>query len=112
MQKPREMKIQMGLNTDKATVVGIEAHDTHFIAGEVIHVVEYWAYNQAIYELDKAKAQRDEADKDQLFHKKKNQQLTEDLKTAVKYLREGKAKFTPNTDNSFVDDFLTKYKDL
>lgn len=28
---------------------------------EGIHVVEYWAYNQVIYELDKAKADRDKA---------------------------------------------------
>lgn len=35
-----------------------------------------------------------------------------DLKRAVQYLREGKARFAPNTDNSHVDGFLAKYADL
>lgn len=35
-----------------------------------------------------------------------------DLKTAVKFLREGKARFTPNTTNSLVDDFLERMKGL
>lgn len=35
--------------------------------------------------------------------------MARELKTAVKYLREGKAKFAPHTDNSFVDDFLKKH---
>lgn len=39
-------------------------------------------------------------------------QIKEELKTAVKYLREGKAKFSPHTTNSDVDVFLEKYKDL
>ncbi len=32
--------------------------------------------------------------------------ILEKLKTAIKFLNEGKAKFSPNTTNSFVDDFL------
>ncbi len=38
--------------------------------------------------------------------------LVDDLTKAVKYLREGKTKFAPTTDNSLVDDLLSKYKDL
>lgn len=34
------------------------------------------------------------------------------LAKAVQFLREGKAKFTPNTTNSFVDDFLADYEAL
>jgi hypothetical protein len=41
-----------------------------------------------------------------------NIRLNEDLKRAVQYLREGKAKFAAGTTNSFVDDFLEKYKEL
>ena len=39
-------------------------------------------------------------------------QLKEELKTAVKYLREGKTKFSPSTTNSDVDAFLEKHKSL
>jgi hypothetical protein len=35
-----------------------------------------------------------------------------ELRTAVQYLRQGKARFSPNTTNSLVDDFLNKHKDL
>ena len=35
-----------------------------------------------------------------------------ELATAILYLRAGKAKFTPNTTNSFVDDFLQKHAGL
>ncbi len=42
----------------------------------------------------------------------KVRELVADLEAAVKYLREGKAKFAPNTDNSFVDDFLKKYESV
>lgn len=35
--------------------------------------------------------------------------LESELKTAVQYLREGKAQFMPHTTNSFVDDFITKH---
>jgi len=41
---------------------------------------------------------------------KKNRELKEQLKQAVQYLREGKAKFTPNTTNSFVDEFLKRHE--
>jgi hypothetical protein len=37
------------------------------------------------------------------------EELKEDLEKAIKYLREGKAKFAPHTSNSFVDDLLVKY---
>ncbi len=37
--------------------------------------------------------------------------LANELKLAVQYLREGKAKFTPGTTNSHVDDFLSKHLD-
>lgn len=40
------------------------------------------------------------------------EQLKEELQTAVKYLREGKARFSPNTTNSDVDLFLEKHRDL
>jgi len=35
-----------------------------------------------------------------------------ELATALLYLKQGKAKFTPNTTNSFVDDFLQKHAGL
>jgi hypothetical protein len=35
--------------------------------------------------------------------------LREDLRTAIALLREGKQKFSPNTTNSLVDDFLSKF---
>jgi len=38
--------------------------------------------------------------------------LREELRAALMLLREGKAKFAPNTTNSFVDDFLDKHKGL
>lgn len=37
------------------------------------------------------------------------EEVRADLDLALKYLREGKARFTPNTTNSFVDDLLAKY---
>lgn len=37
--------------------------------------------------------------------------LKEELRLAVKYLKEGKAKFAPSTTNSFVDDFIAKHED-
>jgi len=33
-----------------------------------------------------------------------------ELQKAVKYLKEGKAKFAPNTTNSFVDEFIAKHE--
>jgi len=38
-----------------------------------------------------------------------NESLRELLQLAVQYLKEGKAKFRPNTTNSFVDDFIAKH---
>lgn len=38
--------------------------------------------------------------------------LNDEFRKAVKFLREGKAKFTPSTTNSFVDDFLHKWENL
>lgn len=37
-----------------------------------------------------------------------NIELKDKLKTAIKYLKEGKAKFTPNTTNSDVDYFIER----
>lgn len=37
-------------------------------------------------------------------------EMKNDLTKALKYLAEGKQKFTPNTTNSFVDDLLKKYE--
>jgi hypothetical protein len=39
-------------------------------------------------------------------------ELEKELKIAVRFLNEGKQKFTPNTTNSHVDDFLEKHKEL
>jgi hypothetical protein len=39
------------------------------------------------------------------------ERLRSDLSEAVRYLREAKEKFTPNTTNSLVDDFLAKIDD-
>ena len=38
--------------------------------------------------------------------------LTKDLKIAVKFLRDGKLKFAPNTTNSDVDLFIEKHRSL
>jgi len=38
--------------------------------------------------------------------------LKAELKTAVRYIWEGKARFSPSTTNSDVDVFLAKHKDL
>lgn len=38
--------------------------------------------------------------------------LTKDLKIAVKFLKDGKLKFAPNTTNSDVDLFLEKHRSL
>lgn len=38
--------------------------------------------------------------------------LKEELATAVRYLREGKAQFTPTTTNSHVDEFIKKHECL
>lgn len=35
----------------------------------------------------------------------------EHLKTAVRYLKEGKARFTPETTNSDVDVFLERFRE-
>lgn len=37
-------------------------------------------------------------------------ELENELSTAVKYLKEGKKRFAPNTTNSHVDEFLKKYE--
>jgi hypothetical protein len=39
-------------------------------------------------------------------------ELKQDLHKAIKFLREGKAKFAPTTTNSFVDDLLKKYEEV
>lgn len=36
--------------------------------------------------------------------------LVDRLEKALQYLREGKAKYAPNTDNSFVDDLLKEFE--
>jgi len=38
--------------------------------------------------------------------------LVEDLTVAIKYLKEGKARFTPNTTNSFVDELIDRPRAL
>ena len=55
--------------------------------------------------LPKLLAERDEARN--TCHQQAS--LRADLELAIKYLREGKAKFAPGTTNSFVDDLLAKY---
>lgn len=42
----------------------------------------------------------------------KVERLNRELKIAVTYLKVGKDKFTPNTTNSFVDDFINKHRGL
>jgi len=37
-------------------------------------------------------------------------EMKSDLTKALKYLAEGKQRFTPNTTNSLVDDLLKKYE--
>jgi hypothetical protein len=41
-----------------------------------------------------------------LYREQKN-----DLERAIQYLREGKAKYAPNTTNSFVDELIAKYSE-
>jgi len=41
---------------------------------------------------------------------RENIELRAKLETAIRFLKEGKALFRPNTTNSFVDDFIAGYE--
>ena len=63
--------------------------------------------SQAFHNLDDSKAQFEFGVQ---FNPILVLHLLDDLDDAVQYLKQGKAKFTPNTTNSDVDYFLEKYE--
>lgn len=64
------------------------------------------------YEYDPAYNQENSLYENLVKMARSHEDLRRGLIQAVKYLIEGKAKYAPNTTNSFVDDFIKKYRSL
>lgn len=63
-------------------------------------------------EKEKAESERELFECQEFLNNEGIESLRADLDLALKYLAEGKAKFTPNTTNSMVDHLLDKYGKL
>ena len=65
-QQPKEFWIRdqianFGKDITGAKYIAFESPEVEAKENTVNHVIEYWAYNQIVYELDKAREQRDAA---------------------------------------------------
>ena len=123
--KPREWFIKNSFQDDHANINGPKTKGCH--------VIERSAYDKLLAENEDLKVYKDQvwsyvqgtgntSPKTLGFHvaealvmdhkdlKKERDRALAMLKKAAQYLREGKAKFAPNTTNSFVDDWLAEYR--